>query len=249
MYSHEIKNGRLYDELSYLMASISPPEEYAEEAAHWQCVLKEKLGEGKHTLLELGVGGGHNLSHLTTDFSATAVDLAPAMLDACKKLNPDVELFCGDMRSVRLGRKFDAVLIHDAIDYLVTEADLLATFQTAAAHLQPGGVFVTTVDQYAERFSGPLVESSVHTLGEDKVSYTAYVYDPDPNDTAIETIMTYYIESAGALRIELDRHVTGLFPRATWFRLLDMAGFATEIRTFSLSSLDKPYELLVCVFR
>ena len=56
---------RLYYELAYLWPIISPPEEYAEEAGHWHDAIRGKLGPGRHQLLELGVGGGHNLSHLT----------------------------------------------------------------------------------------------------------------------------------------------------------------------------------------
>ena len=39
----------------------------------------------------------------------------------------------GDLRSVRLGETFDAVLVHDAIDYMTTEVELRAAFETARA--------------------------------------------------------------------------------------------------------------------
>ena len=66
--------------------------------------------------------------HLTGDVQATAVDISPQMLANSQALNPDVEHHVGDMRSVRLGRRFQAVLIHDAISYMLTEEDLSATF-------------------------------------------------------------------------------------------------------------------------
>jgi len=47
------------------------------------------------------------------------------------------------MRNIRLGRKFSAVLIHDAISDMLTERDLSATFETAVAHLEKGGVFTS----------------------------------------------------------------------------------------------------------
>jgi len=43
------------------------------------------------------------------------------------------------MRSVRLGRTYDAVIIHDAIMYMTTEDDLVAALATARAHLAPAG--------------------------------------------------------------------------------------------------------------
>lgn len=47
----------------------------------------------------------------------TIVDLSEAMLDVSRRFNPDCKHRCGDMRSVRLRRSFDAVFVHAAIDY------------------------------------------------------------------------------------------------------------------------------------
>ncbi len=143
-----IKQNRLYEDLVHLWPFLSPPEDYAEEAKHWREILRAKLGSGKHHILELGVGGGNNLSHLTGEFKATAVDISEGMLEHSRKLNPDVEHIVGDMRSVRLNRKFDAVIIHDAIGYMFTENDLLATFRQRrpiwirAAYLSPRRILV-----------------------------------------------------------------------------------------------------------
>ena len=77
---------------------------------------------------------------LTADFDLTAVDLSPEMLALSQRLNPGVPHHLGDMRQVRLGQTFDAVAIHDAVCYLLTEDDLRATFATARAHLNSGGL-------------------------------------------------------------------------------------------------------------
>ena len=52
------------------------------------------------------------------------------------------------MRSIRLGRTFKAVLIHDAISYMLTEGDLGDAFGTARAHLEPGGVLIVAPDWF-----------------------------------------------------------------------------------------------------
>jgi trans-aconitate methyltransferase len=54
----------------------------------------------------------------------TLVDLSEEMLVVSRRLNPECEHLLGDMRTLRLGRSFDAVFVHDAIDYMTTEADL-----------------------------------------------------------------------------------------------------------------------------
>lgn len=56
----------------------------------------------------------------------TLVDRSPEMLAVSFALNPECEHVVGDMRDMRLGRVFDCVLIHDAICYLTTEAELRA---------------------------------------------------------------------------------------------------------------------------
>ena len=75
-------------------------------------------------MLELGSGGGNNASHLKRRFQLTLVDRSPEMLAVSRRLNPECEHVEGDMRTVRLGRTFDAVFVHDAIAYITTEDDL-----------------------------------------------------------------------------------------------------------------------------
>jgi hypothetical protein len=45
----------------------------------------------------------------------TLVEPSVGMLAVSRALNPDLEHVQGDMRTVRLGRHFDAVFVHDAI--------------------------------------------------------------------------------------------------------------------------------------
>lgn len=234
MRREDIPTNRLYGDLAYLWPVVSSPEDYAEEARFWRDTLWEALGPGRRHLLELGVGGGNNLSHLTPYFDATAVDLSEAMLAHSRRLNPAVEHLVGDMRTVRLGRPFDAVLVHDAISYMLTEDDLRAAFATAAAHLKPGGVFITAPDWFRETFPGLWTSHKTRKKEGVEVTYFEYEYDPDPADTTVETLSFYMIREMGTLRIETDRHITGLFPLQTWVDLMTEAGFAVEKRDYPL---------------
>ena len=131
---------RFYGELAPWWPLISPPEEYAEEAAFAAGLLA--ADGATTTVLELGSGGGHVASHLADRFRLTLVDLSEPMLQVSRALNPTADHHQGDMRTVRLDTQFDAVLIHDAIDYMTTEVDLRAAIQTAYAHVRPGGLAV-----------------------------------------------------------------------------------------------------------
>ena len=54
--------------------------------------------------------------------------------------------------------------------------------------------------------------------------------DPDPADTQVESTYTYTIKKDGETTIEVDTHVTGLFPLNTWANLMGQAGFSVEVR-------------------
>ncbi len=221
---------RLYHELSQLFPLVSPPEDYAEEAGYWRQALRAALGPGRHPILELGCGGGHLLSHLAGEFQATAVDLSEPMLALSRRRNPGVAHFVGDMRTARLGRTFKAVLIHDAVMYMLTEDDLRAAFVTARTHLEPGGVLIVAPDWFRENFPGAKVQHWINRRGDQELTTIEYLHDPDPADTTMESIFFYLWPDQGQLRIEQDRHVMGLFPLSTWIALLREAGFQVEVR-------------------
>ena len=245
MKAEDIPLNRLYSELAWLWPTLSPPEDYAEEATHWRALLEEKLGPGRHAILELGVGGGHNLSHIADGFDAAAVDVSAEMIEHSQRLNPGVEHHVGDMRSVRLGRTFDAVLIHDAISYIVSETDLKATMRTAAVHLQAGGILIMAPDYVKETFSGGSVRCKTRTGENFTLTRLEYEYDPDPNDSTYVTLFTHIIRRGGAVEIEHDRHVLGLFGMTTWLTLMDRAGFDAERRDYPVHEDARQGWLLV----
>lgn len=224
----------MYQELAHLWPVLSPPEGYALEACFWRRELRQALGPGRHPVLELGVGGAHNLSHLAEDFDPTGVDLSEPMLANARRLLPGVPFHQGDMRSVRLGKRFRAVLVHDAVAYLTSEQDLRDTFETARVHLDPGGVLILTPDHVRETFQDPTTRVRTAHFGEDQSSeltFFEYAYDPDPRDTTYQTRYVYLLrEGGGPPRYETDVHTHGLFPLQTWLDLLAEAGFQAEAR-------------------
>ena len=140
---------RLYADLAPWWPLISAPEEYTEEAATAATILNSAEID-VHEVLELGSGGGHNALHLRDHYEMTLVDLSEQMLAMSRLLNPWCPHHVGDMRTVRLGRAFDAVYVHDAVDYMTTEDDLRAAVATAYAHTRPGGVAVFVPDETTE---------------------------------------------------------------------------------------------------
>ncbi|MCB2155241.1 class I SAM-dependent methyltransferase [bacterium] len=238
-------NTRMYSDLAKYWPLISAPEDYAPEAAFWLAALRDHLGPGKHALLELGVGGGNNLSHFAAEFDVVAVDLSAEMLVHSRRINPSVEHHVGDMRTVRVDRTFDAVIIHDAINYITTEDDLLTTFRNAFDHLRSGGIFITSPDFTCETFHPPFVEHTTRRNAETELTYLEYTHDPDPADTAIETIFFFIIREQGQVHTVEDRHTTGLFPHAMWLSLLERAGFEASTREYPVHDDERQAWLFV----
>ena len=223
---------RLYGDLAAWWPLISPPEEYADEAALFASMLTSGTTTPVREVLELGSGGGHNAVHLKAHFAMTLVDRSTDMLDVSRLLNPDCKHRQGDMRAVRLGRTFDAVFVHDAVDYMTSEADLGQVIDTAFAHCRPGGIALFVPDYTTETFEA----NSEHGGSDDAdgrgARYLAWTWDPDPADSSIITEYAFLLrEAEGSVRAVHETHRTGLFSRDVWLRLLADVGFDPYIVT------------------
>ena len=220
---------RLYAELADWFHLLTAPEDYAEEAAEI-VRLAEQQGEGElRTLLELGSGGGNNASHLKRRFRCTLTDVSEEMLAVSRGLNPECEHVAGDMRTLRLPRTFDIVLVHDAIVYMTTAPDLRAAIETAFVHTRPGGVAIFLPDYTREAF----VEGT-RTGGHDgdgrSLRYLEWVRDPDPGDSTYEVDYLVGLRAGDApLRVVHDHHVEGIFGRDEWVEWLEDCGFEVSV--------------------
>ncbi|MFI5261001.1 MAG: class I SAM-dependent methyltransferase [Candidatus Limnocylindrales bacterium] len=225
---------RMYSQLASWFHLITAPADYADEAADVVRLLATSgvtLGpeHADATVLELGSGGGNTASHLKAGARLTLTDIAPAMLALSATLNPECEHIAGDMRTLRLGRTFDAVLLHDAVTYMTTEADLRAAMETAFVHLRPGGAAVLLPDFTAETFRAETRHGGHDGSDGRSLRYLEWTSDPDPADTTVVTDYAYLLREAdGSMRALGDRHVLGVFPRGTWLRLLADVGFSAH---------------------
>lgn len=228
----------LYNQLAAWWPLCSSPQEYAEEAGIYRRALIEHSHRRPVTVLELGSGGGNNASHLKKHFRMTLVDLSAGMLRVSRKLNPECEHRRGDMRSVRLGLQFDAVFIHDAIDYMLTLTDLRRAIQTAFVHCRPGGVALFVPDETAERFK-PSSGSGGHDEGDRGLRYLEWTVDHDPRDSRYTLYMSYLLRQGRRVRqVALDEHPCGLFSERQWMQVIRSAGFKPRQLPYEHSSWE-----------
>jgi SAM-dependent methyltransferase len=216
---------RLYRDLADWYPLLTPVEDYRDEAAFYLRQLTAHCRRAPATLLDLGCGGGHNAAWLKASLRCTLVDLSPAMLALSSRLNPECEHIAGDMRTLRLGRLFDCVLVHDAVAYMSSRADLAAAVATAFAHTAPGGAALFLPDFVSETFT-----AGAECGGSDRAGRglrcLEWRWMPDENGETYVTDMAFLLrDERGAVEVIHDRHLMGLFPRGAWLTLLGEAGF------------------------
>jgi methyltransferase family protein len=236
---------RLYTDLAPWWPLISPPEEYQEEAA-WAAAMLRSAASDVREVLELGSGGGNNAWYLKRSFTLTLVDLSAGMLAVSRRLNPELTHHQGDMRSVRLGRAFDAVFVHDAVGYLTSEQDLRLAMGTAFAHCRPGGAAVFIPDWTAETFE----PGTSHGGSDDPTGrgarYLEWAWDPGPAGTWALAEFAYLLREAdGRVHSVHETHRLGLFSRQTWLRLLAEAGFTASAQTEVTTEDRSPREAFI----
>ena len=221
----------LYHELADWYHLLTAPNDYPEEAELVMRLLSGAITGPLVTLLELGAGGGNLASCLPEGLHLTLTDLSEPMLRQSRLINPAAEHLAGDMRTLRLGRTFDAVLVHDAVMYLTTAADLRSAMDTAFVHLRPGGAALFVPDAIAETWAPETRHGGHDGAGVDRrgLRYREWSFDPDPSDTTSITDFAIILRDPdGQTRLVHDRHVEGLFPRTTWLDQLRAAGFAAQ---------------------
>lgn len=211
--------------------------DYAEEAAfYYRRLFEAHCQRPPRTLLDLGSGGGHNAFHLKAALDCTLVDLEPAMLALSRRLNPECEHIQGDMRSVRLGRVFDCVLVHDAVGYMTSRTDLVSAIVTAFAHTAAGGVSLFQPDFVSETFT-PGTETGGSDGNGRALRYLEWRWVPESKTDTYVTDMAYLLRDVnGVVEVIHDRHLMGLFPKTVWLELIAAAGFGPIAVPFEHSS-------------
>ncbi len=212
----------LYGELTPWYRILDATEDHEDECDQYIEVFEGAIAAPR-TLLELGAGAGNNGIWLARRFACTLTDISEPMLALSREINPACEHVLGDMRSLRLGKAFDAVLVHDAIVYMTTEMDLRAALRTAFDHLRPGGAAIFAPDTLRECFREG---TEVHERDEGSRSLRclAWDWDPDPTDDEHVTEYAFLLRDGARMSAVHDRHVSGLFSRATWLRLIADVG-------------------------
>ena len=143
------------------------------------------------------------------------VDISPGMLAMSRALNPELEHHEGDMRTVRLGRQFDAVFVHDAVCYMTTETDLQTSHRDGVRPLQARRCGIVLPRSHPREFRGRRPTTVARTPARVECDGYRGNGSADPDDTTYFVDYAYLLrESDGAVRVVYDRTLKDSF-RAT----------------------------------
>lgn len=152
--------------------------DYLSESAYIDRLIK-KYSKAAENVLELGCGTGLHAIHMAgMNYNVCGVDLSDTMLQRAERriaqlswdVAKKVKFLQGDARSFRDGILYDVVVsLFHVVSYQISNQDLTRTFETAARHLKPGGLFIF------DYWYGPAVlnqkpEVRVKKLQDDEVS-------------------------------------------------------------------------------
>ena len=198
---------------------------------HWLAQIESRavaLGLGGRRALDVACGTGTSFAPLLDrGYEVSACDLSPEMVDQARaKFDGRLEdLFVADMRELPAGGEFDLVTcLDDAVNYLLAPDDLLATFQSVARRLAPGGIFVFDVNSlltYRTAFAQTFIREDDGGL----FCWHGEATGPiEPGDAASARIEAF-IETDDALWERVSsRHVQRHHPSGTIRAALDSAG-------------------------
>lgn len=110
--------------------------------------LAASHSSGLGSVLDFGCGtGGHAFELAHRGIEVVGVDLSASMIEHARKraadlaVDPVPTFVLGDLRTIDLGRRFDAALMmFGVLGYQLENDDVLAALRTASRHLAPGGL-------------------------------------------------------------------------------------------------------------
>lgn len=203
--------------------------DWEDEARDVTAIVRE-LRPGASSLLDMACGTGAHLAEFARHFDHTeGVEIAPAMRRrALDRVPPATVVHAGDMRTVRLGRRFDAVTcLFTSAAFLPTVADLATALDRMAGHLVPGGVLVVEPWYFPETFIDGYLGGDLVRLPDRVVSRVSHsVRRADATHLHVE----WTVADASGIRRFTELEVMSLFTREQYLAAFDLAGCDVDYR-------------------
>ena len=217
------KSARIYD-LLYVGTGIK---DYQAETAELRRII-DASSPGAKTLLDVACGTGAHLAELRGWFEVEGADLSPAMLAVARRRLPGIPLHQADMRTLDLGRSFDAVIcLFSSIGYITDPLEMRAAVARLAAHVAPKGVLIldgwVRPDAWHE---GSRPEPDIAQDDETLVVRLAFTRR-EGNVTNLD--MHHLVQTAGGIDYFVENHRLALTPTEDYVSAVEGAGLAARV--------------------
>lgn len=209
---------------------------YPLEANYIDALIK-KYHKDAERVLDLGCGTGeHAIALARKGYKVTGVDNSAEMLDAASRKiaapggdRLKVDFVNADIRLLKLGANFDAVIsLFHVISYLMSDDEVKAAFKAAGDHLGRGGIFIF------DCWYGPAVlnskpEKRIKTTETEELSIIRYA-EPEFVSGGKVVRVNYRLvvknKSTGAVETFEERHELRYFYSDEIDYMLKDAGFS-----------------------
>jgi len=228
---HINEERHLYNSCQWVWDMIGTVEDYGKLAGYIAGRIRKHERIQTKTLLHLGCGSGCIDHHLNGQFTVTGVDLSEKMLESARLKNPECEYMQGDMRYFQTDRVFDAVIIPESINYMLSEKDIGIVFENAKKALKKNGLLLVIVGYDPDNFpqDRTTVERATDKDKGIELTFIENNYTTYPQSNSFEATFVFLIRNHGKLEIETDIHTLGLFEKETFADEMTKAGFNINI--------------------
>lgn len=185
----------VFDDYSRYYDLLYNDKDYAGEVDYIDSLLKE-YGISGNELLEFGSGTGKYGRLLAEKgYNVFGIERSQKMVAETRQTEGFI---CqkDDIRSVSLGRTFDAVLaLFHVISYQTSNTDLQEVFQRAAEHLEIGGLFLFDI-WYTPAVNHLKPKTRVKRITDNEVEVTR-IAEPDvfPNENRVDVNYTIFVRN------------------------------------------------------
>jgi len=166
---------QFYGEFAKYYDGLNSMKDYRAETERLEAIARRFGRRGRTAWLDVACGTGRHLEFLRRTHPVVGVDGSREMLRIARRRLPGVRFVLGDMRSFRLGERFDIVsCLFSAIGHLRSERDLRVTFANLARHLNPGGVVIVEPWIDPSKFRPAMVHARTYDGPAVKVARVAF---------------------------------------------------------------------------